>query len=418
LHSAPTSTKTLEIFNVEAPLFCIAGKNEIAVTGLELAIKAVGKERVCVCLNRNDTGQSSWQPSLCRFAQEYGIQICELSDIRRIPNLVFLSLEFDRIIRPSEFASRRLYNIHFSLLPAYKGVYTAAWPILNGESRSGVTLHEIDAGIDTGPIIEQREFPITPDCTARDVYFNCMSTASLLLTDKFESIAEDRLTKYPQSFEKSTYYGRQSINYSNVHIETSATALQIQRQIRAMHFREFQTPHIMGFPVSRTEIQSSRSTQKPGTIIEDNEDYRRIATIDFDIVCYRDHSNDYFEMVHSADPMAIEHYQHGNHHIDWVNIKGWTPLIISAYNGFPDLCAALIKKGADVNQGNANGTTPIMFAKDYAMRTGDTSVIRVLLQYSASTQKCDRFGLTVFDYLNRLPVDSPNKQTVLQALES
>lgn len=72
-------------------------------------------------------------------------------------DLIFISLEFDKIVNPDLFKDARLYNIHFSLLPSYKGMYTSAIPILNGEEMVGVTFHEIDKGIDTGNIIAQKK---------------------------------------------------------------------------------------------------------------------------------------------------------------------------------------------------------------------------------------------------------------------
>ena len=57
------------------------------------------------------------------------------------------------IIKTKNFKSNKLFNLHFSLLPSYKGMHTSAFPILNGEKYSGVTIHKIDNGIDTGDII-------------------------------------------------------------------------------------------------------------------------------------------------------------------------------------------------------------------------------------------------------------------------
>ena len=58
-------------------------------------------------------------------------------------------------------------NVHGSLLPHYAGARTLSWVIENGEVESGVTVHLVDEGMDTGPIILQRAFPLSPfDTTA------------------------------------------------------------------------------------------------------------------------------------------------------------------------------------------------------------------------------------------------------------
>lgn len=60
-------------------------------------------------------------------------------------------------------------NLHFSLLPKYRGAAPVNWAIVNGESETGVTTMQMDAGLDTGPIFLQRSTPIVPDETAVDL---------------------------------------------------------------------------------------------------------------------------------------------------------------------------------------------------------------------------------------------------------
>ncbi len=71
-------------------------------------------------------------------------------------DLVFLSLQFDKLLSVNKLSTRRLLISLFSMFPKYGRMYTSVWPILNGENVSGVTLHEIDGGIVTGNMIDQR----------------------------------------------------------------------------------------------------------------------------------------------------------------------------------------------------------------------------------------------------------------------
>ena len=148
---------------------CIAGKNEIALYGLQILLKKFDAEQLLVCPNKM-TDEPSWQPDLARYANHYGVTVSGLEDLYRIKDLVFISLEFDKIINPKKFLSDELYNVHFSLLPAYKGVYTSYWPIMNGEVKSGVTIHKIEKGIDTGDILFQKQFELPDTFTSRDLY--------------------------------------------------------------------------------------------------------------------------------------------------------------------------------------------------------------------------------------------------------
>lgn len=63
-------------------------------------------------------------------------------------------------------------NYHPSLLPKYRGGSAINWAIINGETQTGVTIHQIDAGVDTGPIILQQKVDIAPDDTVKSLYFD------------------------------------------------------------------------------------------------------------------------------------------------------------------------------------------------------------------------------------------------------
>ena len=71
-------------------------------------------------------------------------------------------------------------NFHFSLLPKYRGCHTNFYQILNGEKYSGVSLHKIDKGIDTGDIIDQVKFKVRLNDTAYDNYKLLMKYSHIL----------------------------------------------------------------------------------------------------------------------------------------------------------------------------------------------------------------------------------------------
>ncbi|NNK97299.1 MAG: methionyl-tRNA formyltransferase, partial [Desulfobacterales bacterium] len=63
-------------------------------------------------------------------------------------------------------------NYHPSLLPKYRGGSAINWAIISGEKETGVTIHFIDEGVDTGPILLQEKVAIEPDDTVKSVYFD------------------------------------------------------------------------------------------------------------------------------------------------------------------------------------------------------------------------------------------------------
>ena len=223
------------------PFICVAGKNNIAVDVLTYIIKHYGKDQVGIICNKTETGENTFQRSLRRYAQTQGIKEYQLPEIYEIENLVFLSLEFDQIVKPERFSDARLYNLHFSLLPKYKGMYTAAHCILQGEIFSGVTLHFIDSGIDTGDIIDQEKFEVG-DSDCKGLYLKYIEHGTRIVLRHLDKIINDTVTAIPQSASGSTYFSKKSIDYQNIVIDLNQTAEDISRQIRGFSFRDYQLP--------------------------------------------------------------------------------------------------------------------------------------------------------------------------------
>ena len=225
---------------------CIAGKNQIAINSLRYLIDylKIDHNDIYTCVNKNDKGIDSWQPSLLKFSIRNGIAVKSINELYNVKDLFFISLEFDQIIKPSKFLSKNLFNIHFSILPKYKGMYTSIFPILNGESASGTTLHLIDSGIDTGDIIIQNEFEIDLQDTCRDLYFKYLKAGEDLFKNNISSILNMNYSTEAQGWRNSSYFSKDSINFDNLSINLNRTSINIHNQIRALIFQEYQLPKL------------------------------------------------------------------------------------------------------------------------------------------------------------------------------
>lgn len=263
----------------------IAGKNEIALNFAKYIIKQ-GYEIIAIA-GKSDTGQDSWQPSFRKFASRTAqIKLLNIEDIYTIKDLVFFSCEFEHLIKIEKFTSSNLFNIHFSLLPQYKGAYTSIMPILNNDNITGVTLHKIDHGVDTGDIIKQTSFPILADDTCRDLYFKYMDKGLELLKDNFHNIMNNNyeLTKQPSI--NSSFHSRKDIDFSNITINFKQTAWQIHNYIRAFTFKEYQMVKLNGKNIYKSEILEEKSIYKFGYMVEESENFKIFSTIDYDIKLY------------------------------------------------------------------------------------------------------------------------------------
>jgi methionyl-tRNA formyltransferase len=83
---------------------------------------------------------------------------------------IFISVLYDKILKEDFIKQRPCYNFHPAILPEYRGVGAYSWVLINGESKTGTTLHLINEGIDTGDIIEIQDFPILPHDTAYSLH--------------------------------------------------------------------------------------------------------------------------------------------------------------------------------------------------------------------------------------------------------
>jgi methionyl-tRNA formyltransferase len=121
-----------------------------------------------------------------------------------------LSVMYDRIIGRELIDQTRVLNLHLGKLPEYRGMRPVNWALKNGESVAGVTLHEVDEGIDTGPIIAQTTFSIFPDVDeVKDVYGRSVRAAENILRDYLPIV--DLLKATPQDESRAHYYSAADI---------------------------------------------------------------------------------------------------------------------------------------------------------------------------------------------------------------
>ena len=387
------------MINKTNPIICLAGKNEIATFGLNLLLKHISKKNIHVLCNSSDIGIDTWRPSLLKAAKDNKIKIISLEDCYKIKNLIFLSLEYDKIIVPSKFSDAKMFNIHFSKLPSYRGMFTSALPLLNDETESGVTLHEIDAGIDTGNIVDQVNFSISDLDTSRDLYNKYLLHSKKILKKNLEKILKGKTKSIPQSQVGSSYYSKNSIDYNNLKINLIATASQIRNQIRAYTFAEYQLPRIHDYFVNSAKVSEKKSTEKPGSILSINLKKFDISTKDYDLTIFRDKVYELFEAAKTNNLNLAQECIKCGVNVNIRNGNGWTSTIVAAFNGSKDVLSLLIKNGADLNLSSYKGTTPLMYAMSCYEKNNDRSTFDLLLKSGAKLDLVDLHFKSIIDYV-------------------
>jgi len=99
----------------------------------------------------------------------------------------------------------RMVNVHFSLLPFYRGAAPVQRAIENGDSTTGVAIFEIVKKMDAGPIWAQKEFPISPGDTTESLWKTLSLGGVEFLKETIMGILEGTLRPYPQDESKATY---------------------------------------------------------------------------------------------------------------------------------------------------------------------------------------------------------------------
>ncbi|MBQ4424403.1 MAG: methionyl-tRNA formyltransferase [Lachnospiraceae bacterium] len=121
-------------------------------------------------------------------------------------------------------------NVHASLLPKYRGASPIQQTILEGEAESGVTIMQMDAGLDTGDILLQEAIPLSPEETGDSLEEKLADLGGRLIAEALALLEEGRLSPQPQSGD-TCYAGM--IRKEQGQIDWAAPAEMIERKIRA-----------------------------------------------------------------------------------------------------------------------------------------------------------------------------------------
>lgn len=205
-------------------------------------------------------GLSVYQPA--RIKNDEAIKLFESHDAE-----VAVVVAYGRIL-PDKFlqAPRRgCINVHFSLLPSYRGAAPANWAIVNGESKTGVTTMFIEPALDTGPILLQRETPIGANETAPELMERLAEIGAELLGETLARLND--LTPRPQRDQDATF--APILKKEDGLIDWSRSAIEIERAVRGFQPwpNTYTSYNLRGLTIFRAEAVSSVPGAAPGEVI-------------------------------------------------------------------------------------------------------------------------------------------------------
>lgn len=169
-------------------------------------------------------------------------------------------------------------NVHASLLPRWRGASPIQQAVLHGDSQSGVTIMQMDAGMDTGDMLREVVCTLDPRETAGSLHDKLSTIAAEPLLQTLDAIAQGRAIATPQDNSLATPASK--INKNDAAINWQQPAEEIDRLIRAFNPWPIAFTHI-GEEVMRIHqaaIEAVASSKAPGTVLAIDKSGMRVAT--------------------------------------------------------------------------------------------------------------------------------------------
>jgi len=224
-----------------------AGSPPAAVPVLR-ALAGSGHEVVLVVTQPQKARGRSGRPTptaVGQVAQELGIPVIAPPSISQPEPMAQLEQSgagvlcvaaFGQILKPPVLALMPCVNVHYSLLPAYRGAAPVERAIMDGRTETGVTIMQMDEGMDTGPTISTWSTPIGPDEDAGDLVPRLAEAGGRLLVEAVDALEAGTLRATPQPEDGVVMAPK--ITDADRPLDPASTASDLANRVRAL------SPHI------------------------------------------------------------------------------------------------------------------------------------------------------------------------------
>lgn len=175
-----------------------------------------------------DAGIPVFQPVKIRLPEE-------VAELKKYDADVFIVAAFGQILSQEilDMPKYGCLNIHASLLPKYRGAAPIQYVIVNGEEKTGITIQQMNAGIDTGDILYTVETDIAEDETFETLHDRLTELGAKAITDMLPLLEQGKIVPVPQNDADSCYV--KMIRKEQGHIDFSQSAITIERLVRGLN---------------------------------------------------------------------------------------------------------------------------------------------------------------------------------------
>jgi len=225
------------------------------------------------------------------LAEEHGLPVFQPASLRPQENQqlvadlnadVMVVVAYGLILPKAVLDMPRLgcINVHGSLLPRWRGAAPIQRSLWAGDADTGVTIMQMDVGLDTGDMLYKLSCPITDEDTSATLYDKLAELGPKGLIDTLQQLADNRVQPEVQDEALVTYADK--LSKEEARLDWSLPAAQLERCIRAFNPWPMSWLEIDGQPVKvwQASVIAGPVNAAPGTIIEANKQGIQVATVE------------------------------------------------------------------------------------------------------------------------------------------
>ncbi len=267
------------------------GTPEFAVPILKALIEGPDEVLAVVCQpdRPRGRGKKPAPPPTKQMALEAKIPVLQperikdeifLNQVRELSPEVIVVAAYGQILPPSllELPPYGCINVHASLLPKFRGAAPINWAIIAGEKETGITIMQMDEGMDTGPVLLSRAIPIGPEETAGELARRLSALGAELILEALEGLKQGHLKPWPQPAEGVSY--APLLKKEDGLADFSRPAEELARLIRGLDPWPTVYTFLKGqrLRLFRPKVIKAPTEAPPGTIVSIGKEGLLIAT--------------------------------------------------------------------------------------------------------------------------------------------
>lgn len=215
-------------------------------------------------------------PPVKLVAMEEGLPVLQperpigpfIDEIRALDADIATVVAYGHLIRPELLAVPRLgmINVHASLLPALRGAAPIQWAILNGDETTGVSIMQLEAGLDTGPVLHTIQTEIPADETGGELTERLAELGAAALIETLTLIDGDEVEPVPQDHALATYAPK--VSRQTARLDWTKDAASVARVIRAFDPEPGAWAQLDGQEIKFFGARAVNGGGEPGSVIQ------------------------------------------------------------------------------------------------------------------------------------------------------